>query len=544
MLRASQPVIDCLIERLHGTPTSVLLTDGGARILRRDVAEFDLRRRLDSVNAERGFYYLEEYTGTNGLGTAVEERRPVQITGPEHFCGPLEQFTCAGVPIFHPLTGHLEGVIDVTCRFLDTNERLLPIAVEAAAEIEERLFLQCTRREQALLRAFLRASKGARSGIVALNDQVLLSNALAARILNQTDQTALWEYAVHAIKAGRDKALTLTLGDLEVNTAFHPMREGDEVVGALVEIDLPRRPTAAERSRSQEVAGAPLRRAVGGLVGESASWIRLCGLASWYASRGLPLLLLGERGVGKLALAKGLHADFGDPGEPTVIEGAMSAGEDNARWLGRVRRRLAQPRGTLIVTHVELLPAAVVEALAGLLAGTPADRRPFVVATAVETPDQPETEHRYDLLAQHAGLARIELPPLRERLEDIRPLAQHFLERHAPRPTMRFSPEAVQALGRLNWSGNARELETLAQQLAATVPGAVIELDDLPQDVRARLPRRSLTRFEQSELHAILGALRETGGNKKEAARHLGLARSTLYRKLRALGIDQTRLLF
>jgi transcriptional regulator of acetoin/glycerol metabolism len=74
--------------------------------------------------------------------------------------------------------------------------------------------------------------------------------------------------------------------------------------------------------------------------------------------------------------------------------------------------------------------------------------------------------------------------------------------------------------------------------LEATPGGAVPGLADLPPEVRRAAPRLTLTRFERAEIHAILDAMAETGGNKKDAAALLGISRSTLYRKLQAAGID------
>jgi transcriptional regulator of acetoin/glycerol metabolism len=105
----------------------------------------------------------------------------------------------------------------------------------------------------------------------------------------------------------------------------------------------------------------------------------------------------------------------------------------------------------------------------------------------------------------------------------------------APR---RLAPEAVQLLLRLSWPGNVRELRTVVEGMVAGSSSPVLGLSDVPAQLRQAAPRRQLTRFERSEVHTILEAMAESGGNKKSAARLLGISRSTLYRKLQAAGID------
>jgi transcriptional regulator of acetoin/glycerol metabolism len=121
---------------------------------------------------------------------------------------------------------------------------------------------------------------------------------------------------------------------------------------------------------------------------------------------------------------------------------------------------------------------------------------------------------------------------LRNRPEDLPALIARFA---APR---RIAPEAVQLLMRLSWPGNVRELRTVVERMTAASARAVVGLADVPPELRQAAPRRQLTRFERAEVHAILEAMADCGGNKREAAKLLGVSRSTLYRKLQAAGID------
>jgi transcriptional regulator of acetoin/glycerol metabolism len=132
------------------------------------------------------------------------------------------------------------------------------------------------------------------------------------------------------------------------------------------------------------------------------------------------------------------------------------------------------------------------------------------------------------------GVRAVEIPPLRTRPEDIAPIAAALL---GPR---RLRPEALQLLERLPWPGNVREL---AVALHATHAPA-IGVDDLPADLRAQAARVPTSGLQRLEAEAISRALAGCGGNKRDAARALGISRSTLYRKLRAYGLDLERRAF
>jgi transcriptional regulator of acetoin/glycerol metabolism len=105
-------------------------------------------------------------------------------------------------------------------------------------------------------------------------------------------------------------------------------------------------------------------------------------------------------------------------------------------------------------------------------------------------------------------------------------------------------PEAVQALSRVEWAANLASLDAVVRLLVAGRTVGYIGAADLPPDLVVRSSRRPLARLEQAEAQTILQALRDAGGNKHQAAESLGIARSTIYRKVRALGLDLTTAAF
>lgn len=132
--------------------------------------------------------------------------------------------------------------------------------------------------------------------------------------------------------------------------------------------------------------------------------------------------------------------------------------------------------------------------------------------------------------------------PLRQRIEDLDDLARELLTAQLPeRPTPQLQPAAHRALIAHHWPGNVRELDAVLSTAVSRSMGFDIRLEHLPDDYRALGSGRQLTSLERSERETIVRALDEADGNKSLAADRLGVARSTLYREIRALGLENER---
>jgi DNA-binding NtrC family response regulator len=151
---------------------------------------------------------------------------------------------------------------------------------------------------------------------------------------------------------------------------------------------------------------------------------------------------------------------------------------------------------------------------------------------------------REDLFYRISAIS-VHLPPLRERREDIMPLANAFLKRfvaQANRPIRGFTPEAVDRITGFEWPGNVRQLQNEVQRAVLLCEGGDIDSTDLsitsvPTDTEG-VHDTNFTLLEGVERNAIVQMLRETGGNKLETAKRLGIGRQTLYNKIKAYGIE------
>ena len=526
LVHAARPVLDRLESALADAPMSVILTDAHGCVLERRVGEHALMRQLDDILLAPGFSYAEEFVGTNGIGTAIEERRSARVFGSEHFSERLQVMSCAGTPIRNLLNGRLEGVIDLTTRRSDANLLMQALAEEAAAEIEQRLIQQSSEREQALLREFLAANRRTASAVLALSDDLVMANDLADRSLDGADLRILRERAADLIGGNHDSSAYVVLsGGRLARLRCHPLALSAGAAGTIVEITLgeavPRRHTPSSTPPE------PLP----GLAGHSAAWLDAANHVETHCRTCSCVLLVGESGVGKFALAEAAHRRWYPARRLTLLE-ALACGPDVDAWLAS-SVDLDDLSATLVVRHVDQLsPAALgkLDALLQTVARSP--HRPWVVGTL--HPDT-DVEGRLGTILRHFTES-VPVPPLRHRIDDIRELVPHLLERHAPGRRISLAPDALPTLLRGAWPGNVAELEQALRSALARRHTGQITVADLPESCHAT-SRRVLSEWETLERDAIVRALREANGDKIKAAVRLGISRATIYRKVRAFGI-------
>lgn len=142
------------------------------------------------------------------------------------------------------------------------------------------------------------------------------------------------------------------------------------------------------------------------------------------------------------------------------------------------------------------------------------------------------------------NVVTVNLPPLRERIDDIALLAYHFLKHYAAqnnKPIDRISPDALRLMEKYNWPGNVRELENIIERATLFEESPVLSVESLPSIFRhavARSPRRNINSLDQMNKTHIEEVLESTGGNKTEASKILGINRSTLYRIMKRFKIQ------
>jgi transcriptional regulator of acetoin/glycerol metabolism len=533
LTHSAAPVLESLRQQLDGQPVSIILTDNAGVVLGRLTGDKDLERHLDGVHLATGFSYAEKFVGTNGIGTALEGREPMQVFGHEHYAEHLENLACAGVPIHHPTSGKMVGVVDLTCWRKDASPLLLTLAKTTADQIQNAMLNDSGKRELALFREYLRTCRRQSGIVLALNNDVVMMNDYARQTLDPADQTVLLGHAAEALAALRARPVVVDLPTgIKARVYCRPVEiEGGGVAGGVVHVKL------LELARAQtgqpSTAGAA-RLHLPGIVGAGPLWSRCCQELDKLYRTGEWTVLEGERGVGKLAVVKAVHQRRNPTGRLRVLD-ACEAGQGRS-WTQDVRRELLAGAGTVVLRHVDRLDARTTHALATVLqevrsqAAGPTET-PWLVATLRSTRKTAELTR----LVQHFP-SSVDVPPLRHHIEDVPELVPFFLVKLSHGGRLECGPEAMQMLMRSKWPGNVSQLYEVLKNVVHRRRTGTIGVADLPPECRT-VTRRVLSPLESIERDAIVQSLMEADGNKGQAARSLGVSRATIYRKIREYGI-------
>lgn len=325
-------------------------------------------------------------------------------------------------------------------------------------------------------------------------------------------------------------------------------------------------PSLAGFAQSPEAPTGPL------LVGESAILRQLARVAGNVGPRRATVMVLGETGVGKELFARTIHhlSDRGDPRAggsdgpmvavdcSTLTESLFESqmfGHIRGAFTGAVRDAIgffrAAHGGTLFLDEVgELTPphqAKLLRAIqdrcvtpVGSTQPVPVDAR-IVCATHRDLPAMVRRGTFREDLYFRLNVITLDIPPLRDRREDILPLVRHFLASQAAlynESTKQLDPTAQAALHEHRWPGNVREVANVAEYLHV-MAGPTITASDLPPQFAgvSASDGSSELNLDALERRAIEQALLETAGNKSAAARLLGVHIQKLTRRMRKLGV-------
>jgi sigma-54 dependent transcriptional regulator, acetoin dehydrogenase operon transcriptional activator AcoR len=557
---AAERVLDAVHGRHPDLTASVLVVDRDGVVRARRDADPALAEILDAVCLAPGYRHAEDVVGTTAAALALHEGRALVVEGPEHLHPELAVLAAAAAPVGRD--GEPADLALVLVRHaVEGAARDLPLARVLAGEVVDRDGADRRERVLAVHEALAATATVAPWAVATDGEDVLLGPG--ARRLPPADQQALADLALAGLALehpAEPYVVDLPSGGA-AEVAVREVRHGERVVGCAVGAgpavdDQGRREAEARRRQGSHVAPTARRDFAAALRGDAGD--REHAEARVRANRDLltPSLrarqelaahlagrrhqvLVGEAGVGKRTMAvQAFGRLHGDGGVTVVDVDTGDTTDDGARAAEPLARLVARPpnRPYLVVLRglqavAPLAARRLDEALRLLLA-----RAGGVVVVACLDTTAVDAGRPYGLLLRHFH-ETVRVPALRHRTDELADLALSVLRSLSGGRSLRLSHQVIRVLEGYAWPGNINELEDVLRYVVARKPVGVVQAPDLPALCFAsRAPR--LTMLETAQADAIIQALYEARGNRYQAAAMLGIARSSLYRKIDAFGIS------
>jgi transcriptional regulator of acetoin/glycerol metabolism len=596
-LRVSFPVLDRLGDELRETQDMLALCDAEGYVLS-TAGHPGVIEETAEINLRVGGSWNEQAAGTNGIGTALAEGRTVQVVGAEHYVQAWQRWVCTGAPIRHPLTGETLAVIDVT-GYRERIQAHTLLAVRAtAALIEQRLLLEFTLEEKLLCDSlFARANRMPADAMLAVDrrGRVVQLNTAAERLLTARRDSggqALGDELKPVLKGafergdGHPEGYEEIVGSRalggQVRIVTLPVFRNRHPIGAIVVLPFGEpgriRPDRSHRMRAENLA---LREEVDKasmfeeIVGTSAPLRAALAQVSRVGPTDSTVLITGETGTGKELIARAIHkrstrssrafVSVNCAAIPPALIASELFGHEKGAFTGALQRRLGRfelaDGGTIFLDEIGDLPSDTQLALLHVLQEREFERVGGTRSLRVDVRVIAATNR--DLNAAMAGgsfrsdlfyrlnVFPIEMPPLRERQEDIPLLVAYFVDRYARKAGKtigNIDKRTLDILQCYGWPGNIRELQNVIERSVIVCETETLAIDESwlrRESVKARRPvqplAEELVARERQMIEEALASSRGRVSGPSGAAAKLGIPGSTLESKIKALGIRKER---
>lgn len=523
--------------------------------------------------------------GTNAAGLCISLKRPIQVLGSEHFNKNLHKLNCSATPIYAP-GAVLVGALNILSYAAPQNRQTLGLTKSLAMSIEKQLALAQSVQSLKISNTQLNTiMEYLPQGVVSLNksglvedyNQKILELFGISQAIQGDDRTEKIKGIIDQIPSPAnasqlsDRECTITIGKRKKSFLINSrmIEEGEKTL-LLIE----------DSSRIMSLSAVQSNKTsytFDDIVGRCPEITKAIQLASMVANTGSSVLLVGESGTGKELFAQAIHAASDRSKYPFVaincgaipadiIESELFGYEagafTGAREAGKAGRLETASGGTLFLDEVEAMPLSFQVKLlrafssrsvvrVGSVNDIPIDIR-IISASKVDLQGEiDEGRFREDLYYRIATFP-LNIPPLQRRGDDIRLLANQFLDllcSEYVQTNLSVDEPFFEALESHSWRGNVRELRNIIERAVLMAIGKEkLTIDHLPESIQqAWMTKKLKKRIEQTtreepvegrsylkivEDTAIAMVLEEEKGNISRSAKRLGIARSTLYQKI------------
>ena len=548
LLAVAEPEVEKLFLRLVDSEYLVsLASPQGVMMLFR--CDYNFLGDMSNFGVVQGSVWTEDRQGTNGVGTCLKVGKPVTIVGNQHYGAAAQSLTCLTAPVFGKF-GVIESVLNVTTPRAgnDRANRVVQDIVERSARrIENRYFVRLYRKNTIVRLSEDREGVDlAEEGRLAIDDNGLIvaGTSLVTKLTGHRPEDLIGMAAQDVLELGSgiseiasDKPVSLFVNGKTIHAALtpagsRPLRKGG--VGFTEASSNLRGPAAlALRTQSSPFPEPRL----------DTMTLMALQRAQKLLNAGLPLIIRGKSGTGKSMFAQ-IAARRSLGNDCVIVEVDCSSPHCADAIAAAAHSCERTGAGALILDRMDELDecgqAALLSALENnrqlasgqikLIAVTGADLNRMARDGAL----------RADLL-HRLRCGATELPSLRS-VPDLNGVIKEFLNdelKARGRTGVKLDEKARLVLANYHWPGNFRELLHTLRHAIALLEGNMIGLDHLPVDIVSEFSRKDLTARSQAEASRIEAALRFNGGNVTTTARHLGVSRATLYRKIQIQSMRQ-----
>lgn len=580
LIKVARPFMDNLYNFVRGSGFQAVLTDEQGFLLE-VLGDNEIVSRTQQIHLCPGGNWSELARGTNAIGTAIVEKKPVQIYAWEHYCRPHHFLTCSASPIFDP-DGAMIGVLNLSGDYHVANPHTLGMVVAAVNAIESQLRLfKATEKLYFAYKYSNALLENMSDGLISINVDGFITeiNAKAAALLavNPNHVKGRHVEQIDSIKSLILQVITDGVGyeDREIlvkNTArkiyssASLLRDDNGgIIGAVavfreISKKLPAKLNSTTNSRLYTFDD---------IVGESMAMIANKTWAKLAAATSSTILINGESGTGKELFAQSIHNASPRSERPFIaincaampenlIESELFGYEEGtftgSKRGGHAGKFEVADGGTIFLDEIgdmSLLVQAkllrVIQEKRIVRVGSAYERAVDIRIIAATHKDLFEEVHKGNFrqdLYYRLNVLEIRIPPLRARLDDLPAIARRLVEKISARlgkKNFLIEDAFYKKIQSHYWPGNIRELENVLER-AIVKSGEddvlMAELLDFNQadqnlDSEVTVKPTALRSLRDTEKEMISEALIFYGGNIKRAADKLGIGRNTLYRKMK-----------
>lgn len=584
LLKTAKPFMDSLYKIVGNSGLLVRLTDKDGYVLE-CIGDMNLAHEYGSLNIYKGCNVKEEIIGTNAIGTALHTQKPIQVIGAEHFCKQYHGWSSSACPIKND-KGEILGILSMTGPYEKVHPHTLGMIVASAEAIENQLKLDPINKQLELaIKHFYAIMESISEGLICVNKEGIITdiNLFARKILSlkekdilgQSIKKVLYEdYSdriSRAIKRGRK---------FEEEEIYFKLKRGKKLlcIATITPINDPStnklegvvitfKEAKVIHSLVNKIVGAKARFKFSDILGNSERIREVIKLAKKCTMHDTTVLLNGESGTGKELFAQSIHNASSRRNKPFIflncgaiprelvaselfgyVEGAFTG----AKRGGHPGKFELADEGTIFLDEIGDMPLdaqtnllRVLETREVVRVGghevIPVDVR-VIAATHKDLEKEVELGNFRQDLYYRLNVMPINIPPLRERKEDIRLFIDYFIKKYSSKMDKEIksiNDSFYRGMMSYNWPGNVRELQNVMQQIINIVEnGEVLSYKYLPNYMKSTGMTESLgisnklLSLEEVEKITIEKTIREVDRNIALASRVLGISRSSLYRKI------------